>query len=102
MDAWTRMKIEVPKILYANMFASLFTWLLLAGFIVFPATFTSIRNSRALDGMGKAGKVIVSAAQNIPWLGAAIVCCACGVSGLSWLWLGQSQSFIWPGDRIFL
>jgi hypothetical protein len=50
MNDWIRMKIDVPKILYANMLASLFTWLLLASFIVLPATFASIRNSRALDG----------------------------------------------------
>jgi hypothetical protein len=102
MDAWTRMKIEVPKILYANMLASLFTWLLLIGFIFFPATFSMIRNSHALDGMGKVSNVIVRVSQTIPWLGVAIVCCACGVSSLSWLWLGKSQNFIWPGDRIFL
>ena len=76
------MKIDVPKILYANMLASLFTWLLLAGFIVLPATFASIRNSRALDDMGKAGKVVISAAQNIPLLWVAGIYCVYRASGL--------------------
>ena len=102
MNDWIRMKIDVPKILYANMLASLFTWLLLAGFIVLPATFASIRNSRALDDMGKAGKVVISAAQNIPLLWVAGICCVCGASGLLWLWWGQSHNYIWLGDRIFL
>ncbi|KAH8758836.1 hypothetical protein BGZ57DRAFT_771051 [Hyaloscypha finlandica] len=96
------MKIDVPKILYANMLASLFTWLLLAGFIVLPATFASIRNSRALDGMGKAGKAVIGATQNIPLLWIAGICCVCGASGLLWLWWGQSRNYIWLGDRIFL
>jgi len=102
MNDWIRMKIDVPKILYANMLASLFTWLLLAGFIVLPATFASIRNSRALDGMGKAGKAVIGATQNIPLLWIAGICCVCGASGLLWLWWGQSHNYIWLGDRIFL
>jgi hypothetical protein len=68
INDWIQMKIDIPKILYANMLASIFTWLLLAGFIILPATFALIRNSHALDGMGKAGKVVISAAQNIPLL----------------------------------
>jgi len=61
------MKIKVPKIylgiLYANMLASLFTWLLLAGFFIFPVTF-----SHALDDIGKARKVVFGAIQNVPFL----------------------------------
>jgi hypothetical protein len=102
MNDRIRMQIEVPKFLYANMLASLFTWLLLAGFIVLPATVTSIRNSRALDGMGRAGKAVIGATQNIPLLWVAGFCCVCGVSGLLWLWWGQNQNYIWLGDPIFL
>jgi hypothetical protein len=62
MNDWIKMKIEVPKIylgiLYANMLANLFTWLLLAGFIILPITFSSIRNSHALNDIGKAGKAV--------------------------------------------
>jgi hypothetical protein len=101
MNDWIRMKIDVPKIMCANMLASLFTWLLLAGFIVLPATFASIRN-RALEDVGKTGKVVISTAQNIPLLWVAGTCCVCAASGLSWLWWGQSHNYIWLGDRIFL
>ena len=42
-----------------NLLASLFTWLLLAGYLVLPGAFASIRNSRTLsDGAGKAGKTV--------------------------------------------
>jgi hypothetical protein len=56
------MKIDIPKILYANMLASIFTWLLLASFIILPMTFALIYNSYALNGIEKARKVIISTA----------------------------------------
>ena len=106
MNDWIKMKIEVPKIylgiLYANMLASLFTWLLLAGFIVLPVTFASIRNSRALDDIGKARKVVFGAVQNIPFLWVAGTCFVCGVIGLSWLWWENRSNYIWLTDRIFM
>ena len=50
-----------------NILASVFTWLLLAGYMIFPGAFTSIRNSRVLaDGSGKAGKVVLKAVQDAP------------------------------------
>jgi hypothetical protein len=61
------MKIKVLKIylgiLYANMLASLFTWSLLASFIIFLITF-----SRTLDNIRKAGKVVFGIIQNVPFL----------------------------------
>jgi predicted histidine transporter YuiF (NhaC family) len=100
------MKIEVPKIylgiLYANMLASLFTWLLLAGFMVLPVTFASLRSSRALNGIGKAGKAVFGAVQNIPFLWLAGVCFVCGVIGLSWIWWENRKNYIWLTDRVFL
>ena len=57
--AWMRIKTEVPKILYTNMLTIFFTWLRV-GFIVLPVTFASIRNSYALDSIGRAGKVVFS------------------------------------------
>jgi HAMP domain-containing protein len=55
-----KVKAEVLKLLYTNMLV-LFTWLL-AGLVILPVMFASIRNSRALDGIGKAGKAVFSAA----------------------------------------
>lgn len=106
MNDWIKMKIEVPKIymgiLYTNMLASLFTWLLLAGFIVLPVTFASIRNSHALDDIGKAGRVVLRVVQNVPFIWIAGTCFVCGVSGLSWLWWENRKNYIWLIDRIFL
>jgi hypothetical protein len=101
LNDWIKMKIEVPKIylgiLYANMLASLFTWLLLAGFIIFPVTF-----SRALDDIGKAGKVVFGAIQNVPFLWVARTCFVCGVTGLSWHWWENRSNYIFLTDGVFL
>jgi hypothetical protein len=96
------MKTEVARILYANMLAILFTWLLLAGFTVFPVMFDSIRNSRALDGIGRAGKAVFGAVQNFPPLVVAGTCCICGVIGLSWLCWENRDNYVWLTDRAFL
>jgi hypothetical protein len=62
MNDWIKMKIKVLKIylgiLYVNILANLFTWLLLAGFIILPMTFSSICNSHALNDIRKAGKAV--------------------------------------------
>ncbi|KIM93129.1 hypothetical protein OIDMADRAFT_138373 [Oidiodendron maius Zn] len=100
------MKIEVPRIywsiLYTNMLASLFTWLLLAGFMVLPVTFSSLRTSRALNGLGITGKIVISAVQNIPFLAIAASCFVCGVAGLLWIWWENRRNYIWLTDRVFL
>ena len=87
MNNWIKMKIEVPKIylgiLYTNMLANLFTWLILAGFIILPITFSLIRNSRALNDIRKARKAVFSAIQNVPFLWVLGTCFVFGVTGLS-------------------
>jgi hypothetical protein len=86
-----------------NLLANLFTWLLLAGYMVLPGAFTSIGNSRVLsDNAGKAGKVVVKAAQNLPLLWVAGICCVLGASGMCWLgWLWQ-RNYLWLVNRIIL
>jgi hypothetical protein len=86
-----------------NLLASLFSWLLLAGYMVLPGAFTSIRSSRVLsENAGKAGKVVVKAAQTLPLLWVAGCCCVIGASGMCWLgWLCQ-RNYIWLVNRIIL
>jgi Flp pilus assembly protein TadB len=54
--SWLKVKAEVLKLLYTNMLV-LFTWLL-AGLVILPVIFASIRNSR---GIGRARKAMFSA-----------------------------------------
>lgn len=77
---------EIPY-LY-TVLAGLFTWILLAGYIVFPSTFMSLRNSKTIKSAGSnsnTGKKVVDTMQNIPLLWLAAICCIIGVSGMGWL-----------------
>ncbi|KAG9228628.1 hypothetical protein BJ875DRAFT_489680 [Amylocarpus encephaloides] len=94
-------KTEVPKIVYANMLALLLTGLL-AGFGLLPIMFTSIRDSRALDGVGRAGKAVLSAAQDAPILAVVGTALTCGVVALSWHCWGNWAKYVWLTDRAFL
>jgi hypothetical protein len=105
-NRWTDMKLEEPhiylRILYANMLASLFTWLLLAGFMVIPVTFASLRSSRALSSIGKAGRDAFNAIQHMPFLAIAGICFFIGVGGLSYIWWDNKKNYIWLTERVFL
>ena len=52
---------DIPKL--HNMLAKFFNWILLAGFILFPGTFTSLKN---LGGSGQVEQQLVHAVTSIP------------------------------------
>ena len=84
-----------------NALASLFTWLLLAGYVILPGAFTSIRNSRVLsEEAGVAGKAVVKAAQTWPVLTVASICCVGGASGMFWLWYIWRNNYLWLSRKI--
>ncbi|KAF2181265.1 hypothetical protein K469DRAFT_589477 [Zopfia rhizophila CBS 207.26] len=88
-----------------NIFAFLSTYILLAGYLVFPGTFTTIRNSSAVQGVaGKShsGKTVFRAVQHVSLLVIAAVCCFVGVVGICWLWWTHRDNFIWLKQKIFL
>ncbi|KAG8749927.1 hypothetical protein FRC12_013147 [Ceratobasidium sp. 428] len=91
----------VPKV--HNLLASFFTWVLLAGFIIFPGTFTSIQ-SLDVDDPSRSGaeKWILGRVKNVPLLVIAGVCCVIGAAGMCWLWYRWHRNFIWLVNRIFL
>lgn len=94
---------KIPRL--HNIYASLFTWLILAGYIVFPGTFTSLRKSNAIKNTAnrnQAEEVILDTAQNVPLLWLAGGCCVIGASGISWLWWRWNDNFVWLVNRIFL
>lgn len=86
-----------------NILAGLSSWLLLAGFVSLPTTFTSVINSRTVQtGAGKAGKAVVRVAQNVPLLTVAGVCCAIGGLVMSCFWWIYQNNYMWLINRIFL
>ncbi|TGO56041.1 hypothetical protein BCON_0083g00340 [Botryotinia convoluta] len=92
---------SIPQIY--NLLAGLFTWLLLAGYMVLPATFTSLQNSRTVASeVSKAGKLVLKAYQNLPLLWIAAILCAIGASGMGWLWWMWKMNYVWILNRIIL
>jgi hypothetical protein len=105
LTRWIAMKIDwdiKPWGSRTTLLASGFTWLLLAGFIVLPGTFASIRNSKALNDIGKTGRFVVHTVQHVQLLGLASFLCFIGASGIAWLWWKNNRNYIWLADRIFL
>ncbi|KAG8718095.1 hypothetical protein FRC08_005982 [Ceratobasidium sp. 394] len=91
----------VPRV--HNMLASFFTWILLAGFIIFPGTFTSIQSLNVDDpSRSDAEKWILGRVKNVPLLVIAGTCCVVGATGMCWLWHRWHRNFIWLVNRIFL
>ncbi|CUA69009.1 hypothetical protein RSOLAG22IIIB_13904 [Rhizoctonia solani] len=91
----------VPR--FHNMLASFFTWILLAGFVIFPGTFTSIQQLDLDDpSRSDAERWILSRVKNVPLLVIASLCCAIGAAGMIWLWYRWHKNFIWLVNRIFL
>jgi hypothetical protein len=50
-----------------NILAALFSWLILAGFVILPGTFTSLKHSTILSS-SKGREIIQKTVQNIPLL----------------------------------
>ncbi|ORY05165.1 hypothetical protein BCR34DRAFT_544032 [Clohesyomyces aquaticus] len=91
---------------FHNFLASFFTWLLLAGYLVFPATFSSFQK-RGLDDM-EAGarneleKKILGTVKNVSLLYVAAFCCGVGVAGSTWLWWKHRKNYVWVIQRLLV
>ncbi|KAH7890430.1 hypothetical protein F5I97DRAFT_1835366 [Phlebopus sp. FC_14] len=87
---------DIPPLF--NLLASFFTWILLAGFILFPGTFASWKNSPTTD----TEQQIIGIVNNIPLYVIAWVCTAIGASGMIWLWWRWQNNYIWITNRVFI
>lgn len=94
---------KVPRM--HNILSSLFGWLLLAGFVVFPGTFTSIKKLSTDPGLANelptAGEIL-DRFQNLPLLVIASITCGVGALGLVWLALRWRRNYVWLLNRILL
>lgn len=68
-----------------SLLAGVFAWLLLAGFLLSPATYTSARYLAALEKAALATNFSIGTARNIPVIGLACAACAVRTSRLGWL-----------------
>jgi hypothetical protein len=85
-----------------NVLAYISLWILLAGFVISPATFPSLQTSPSLAS-STPGKV-VHIIQNAPLLAIAIPCFVIGATGIIFLWItnNRDQNYVWLNDRLFL
>jgi hypothetical protein len=90
---------EAPRL--DNVLAAIYSWVTLAGLIVFPGTFTSLANSDSLGNI-KGGLVVQDAIQNIPLLPLAGFCCLTGTIGSCLLWRKWRKNYVWLVRQIFL
>jgi hypothetical protein len=84
-----------------NVRAAFWPWLTLAGFVVFPGTFTSLQNSKSLKD-SQSGKLVQYTVKNVPLLPFAGVCCLFGIVEtlrIGWKW---RKNYVWLNSRICL
>ena len=104
--AYTRMLLEIDTIPTSHNFLAAFSaWILLAGFLIVPGTFTSIQTSQTLQQAAKdnviAGKIL-DTVKHASLLWTACGCCGVGVSGLLWLWWRWRGNYVWLINKIFM
>jgi len=75
--------------------AGFFSWLLLAGFLVSPTTYSSVRYLDAPKQTGDIGKAVMHAVRNIPLIFIASFACIIAAVGLAWLWTRWHHNHIW-------
>jgi hypothetical protein len=90
---------QAPK--RQSVYAAGFSWLVLAGFVVLPNTFTSLRDSDHLDSTAS-GKALQSAVRHVQILPLACVLCCIGTAGSCWLWWRWRRNYVWLTSQIFL
>ena len=81
--------------------AGFLSWLLLAGFLISPSTYSSIR-FHVLDQTGDISKVVMSSILSIPLLCIAIFLCAVSAIGLVCLWWKLRRNYIWVNNQIVM
>ncbi|KAJ7447084.1 hypothetical protein B0H11DRAFT_2290258 [Mycena galericulata] len=96
-------KDDIPVL--HNLLANFFTWILLAGFVLFPGTFTSLQAKPQTSSDNELGGVEVAAVNVIKHLSLYVlawVCTGFGAAGMSWLWYRWHENYIWLVKRIFM
>jgi hypothetical protein len=89
----------IPR--FHNILASFFTWILLAGFVIFPGTFTSLSASDKLNASHTASEILHSI-KHVQLLVIAGICCGIGAGGMLWLWWRWRENFVWLLNKIFM
>ncbi|KAE8371414.1 hypothetical protein BDV26DRAFT_302789 [Aspergillus bertholletiae] len=90
---------------FYNVFASAGHWVLLAGYLVIPGTFTSLQKSKALNESlenNNVGHAILKSIQNPPLLGISCFLLVLGSILMAWLAWERRNNYIWLISRLFI
>ncbi|KAJ7081865.1 hypothetical protein B0H15DRAFT_853829 [Mycena belliarum] len=102
---YVKMLLEVDDIppVY-NILASFFTWILLAGFVLFPGTFSSLQdnNEQENDDLECLQAAAVKVINHLSLYVVAWVCTAIGAIGMTYLWCRWHANYIWLLNRVFM
>ncbi|KAG6041888.1 hypothetical protein E4U41_000734 [Claviceps citrina] len=104
---YVQMLLDVDDIPFLHsVLASFFVWLLLAGFLVFPGTFTTIQRSiESKHGQQWADQTtdkILKSVRNIPLLVIAAVACGLSVIGMAVLALRHLDNYVWMLNKLIM
>jgi hypothetical protein len=103
---YVRMIVESNEIPWKfNALASAANWILLAGYLVVPGTFTSLQKSDTLsDDLAKnvAGNVLLNTIQNPPLLAISCLFFVLGSVLIGWLFSEYKGNYIWLINRLFM
>jgi hypothetical protein len=96
----------IERLPYWNIFAAACTWVLLAGFIVLPGTYTNFQESNLINEAEKdptnLGNQILLSFKNIGLLIVASLLCGLGLLGITGLWLKWKANYIWLINKVLL
>ena len=89
-----------------NILASFFQWILLAGYLVLPATFNSISESNEVQTSSQGGNIAAKAAltvvKNVPLLYVGAFGAGVGLTGKACLYFVHRRNYIWLVNKIFM
>lgn len=103
---YTRMLKEEAQMDWRyNFYANAANWILLAGYLVVPGTFTSLNNSDKVEKTlqsNETGRVMLKKLQNPPLLVIACLFLVAGATTLGYLFIMFRKTYSWLINRIFL
>lgn len=103
---YVRMIVEADQVPWQyNVLASAAHWVLLAGYLVMPGTYTSLQKSDAVHNglaQNEAGELILDTIQNPPLLVTACLFFTTGLAVMAWLSWEYRNNYIWLVNRVFV
>ncbi|KAG5982601.1 hypothetical protein E4U55_001668 [Claviceps digitariae] len=112
---YVQMLLDIDDIpILHSISASFFVWLLLAGFLVFPGTFTTIQKSieskhfqqqqqqQPPQWTDQTTDLLLKSVKNIPLLVTAAVACGISVIGMTVLAMRHRDNYVWLLNKLIM